>query len=166
MIPRALRIADHPLLCQLAGYLAGVEVPHGYREKGNYRLDIAAGPPAEDRPRPTSYRWQAIPIAAPPEFLPDDVRHASLNYFPTGGAGMGWHTDSTMPGWRVYLPRLLGPARGEFHFVGGSFLDSSAFAIAFLVGRDSWHAVTAYGERMSIGIRIVGDATARALGLI
>ncbi len=135
---------------------------------GDWRADIAAGPPEIDRTRPKAYRFNRIEWTAP-DWLPDGAHIASVNYFPPGGGGLGWHTDSSLPGWRVYVSLRMGEHPGEVLFPGVSFVDAPGFAMAFYVsGRpcESWHAVRAESARVSVGLRINEGATARRLGLI
>jgi hypothetical protein len=165
---RRLVVADHQLLRELAAYVEQLEVPRPpHRELGDWRADIAAGPPDVNRTRPAAFRLQIMEWQQP-AWMPRDATIASVNYFPPGGAGLGWHTDFGRPGWRVYIGRPLGPELGQFHFAGGWLEDSPDSAIAFYVSdvrHDSWHAVRCDGPRFSVGLRITGPATARALGL-
>ena len=85
---------------------------------------------------------------------------------PAGG-GVGWHTDSGVPGWRVYVVRTLDGEPGHFLHANGAFEDDARIAHAFYVSDTrplSWHAVRARGARMSLGVR-VGTAIATRMGL-
>jgi hypothetical protein len=160
-----LAIAPHPMLRELAAYLATVAPPSPpYDEHGDWRADIAAGPPLEDRPKPLHYRRQFMktPIRLPS--MPDDTIVSALNYYPAGGAGLGWHTDRA-EGWRVYIGLPLTNVAGCFITREALFYDVDGFAVAFEAGPQSWHAVRADGPRLSIGLRIRGGRTARLLGL-
>lgn len=175
-----LAIADHPLLVDARAMLEEIPPPSvGTIPRGDFWADLEGAPPTEDRPRPHSYYRQVL---HPPRLLtfPPDAALSSIVYYPPGGAGLGWHTDSKAPGWRVYIARQLGARPGSFLVSGQQQPDGSAFveriedepgiALAFWVsGRpcESWHAVEALTERMSIGLRIFGyrSETARELGL-
>lgn len=166
-----LTIADHPLLVGAAAVLDSLEAPHGpFLERGDFWTDIEGDPPKDNRPRPHNYHRKPFHPPRPLD-LPPDVHLASINYYPPGGAGMGWHTDSTSPGWRVYLARPLG--------VPGCFItmddgrrvetyDEDGIALAFFVSGepDTWHAVRTMDARFSLGLRLVAPGpTAAALGL-
>jgi hypothetical protein len=168
MKPRLLRIADHPLTRELASYLARLDAPAWVESPrttvGDLQADLAAGPlRARDRPRPEAFRRMILPNKRP-AWMPDDCSFGSVNYYPPGGSGVGWHTDATSPGLRVYIGRPLELVPGEFYFEGGHACDIEGYAIAFYVsaGGDSWHAVNAPRARLSAGIKIVGP-TAREL---
>lgn len=169
MIVRRLRIDDHQLLRELLAYVNEVQLP-GLQlvpHEGDWRADIAGGVPLEDRPRPRSFRRLGLPTKRP-IWMPPDAALASLNYYPPGGAGIGWHTDSTSIGWRVYIGRPLEGVPGEFMLPLATIADEAGFATAFHVSGQpcsSWHAVRAEGARLSVGIKITGD-TARVLGLV
>lgn len=166
---RRLEIEDHDLLVKLAGYAAGLEVPAPpYMERGDWSADLLGPIPERDRTRPLAFRFQIIDWKQP-EWMPDDATIASVNYFPEGGAGLGWHTDSSRAGWRVYVTRLLSDLPGEFHHAAGWITDRPRAALAFFVDGhpcSSWHAVRALGPRFSVGLRFGPGATARALGLL
>ncbi len=82
-------------------------------------------------------------------------------WYPPGGY-LGWHTNSRVPGWRVYLTyasepgrsgfRHLDPETGEIH----TTLDGAWDLRAFRVGpaEPLWHAVWAECDRFSFGYRI------------
>jgi hypothetical protein len=151
-----IEIARYPALRALAACLAQLTPPTDFDEVGDWRADIDGGPPALDHSAPCSRRHarMAIPIAVA---LPADVTHGA-NYYPPGGAGLGWHTDSNAPGWRIYIGRPLAGVPGELLTVGGSYPDEPGTALAFCVPRKGhfWHAVRAPGERLSLGIRTLG----------
>jgi hypothetical protein len=169
VIVHRLDVDAHPLLRELSAYLDTVQPPQPpYDEKGDWRADVDAGPPAEDRPKPRAFRRQFMerPLRLPS--MPDDTILSALNFYPPGGSGLGWHTDTGHPGWRVYLGRPLTHLPGAFLVPDGIFLDEPGIATAFYVSGkpcESWHAVRAFGARLSVGLRIAGDRTARALGL-
>jgi hypothetical protein len=169
VIAQRLTVADHPLLRDVAAYLDGVRVPAPpWRERGEWRADIDGGPPTVDRNRPAAFRWQPLPHAGRlPNMAPADII-ASLNYYPPGGAGQGWHTDSGAFGWRIYMGRPLAGVAGCFLTASQTLYDAPGTALAFYVSGvpcASWHAVRAEGARLSVGIRIRDPATVRALGL-
>lgn len=167
MIVQRLDISKHALLRMMSAFLARAERPPAPpMERGDLHGDLMAGPPASDRPNPTSYRFHRL---QPPQLaLPTATTIGSFNYFPEGGAGIGWHTDSNSPGWRVYVARPLSADVGWFYSDAGLFQDDPLQATAFYVARPPrhfWHAVSAPGPRFSIGIRIQSDDVARELGL-
>lgn len=163
-----LHVAQHALLRELAAYADQLEAPAPpYRERGDLLADIAGGPPAADRTRPEAFRF-AIMEWEQPLWMPIDSTLASVNYYPPGGSGLGWHSDTSRPGWRVYIGRPLEGVPGEFLVEGGAYSDVAGVAHAFYVSGvpgESWHALRAGGARFSVGIRIDGEVTARALGL-
>jgi hypothetical protein len=166
-----LTIADHAVLATVAAFVATLPVPRPpYHERGDWRRDVEAGPPAGvDRPKPFNFRRHSIPVSKGPT-LPPGFTVSAINYYPVGGAGLGWHTDSVYPGWRIYVAQpLLLEAPGAFLFGPGAVLeDAPGQAIAFKITGDpgdSWHAVRAEGARFSVGIRIRDRAVAATLGL-
>jgi hypothetical protein len=167
-----VELARHPMLQEMAALLARVQLPllppaRPYDEHGDWRADIAAGVPSTDRPKPLHYRRQFVPTAARLLSMPDDVAVSTLNYYPPGGAGIGWHTDSRAAGWRIYIARPLSPILGEFITPTASFCDMEGYGLAFAAGPGAWHAVRAEGPRLSIGLRVYGAGrTARLLGLL
>jgi hypothetical protein len=169
MILRRLVVADHALLRELSTYLETVDPPPPpYDTRGDWRADIEAGPPAVDRPKPLAFRRQFMQAPVRIGSMADDAIVSALNYYPPGGAGIGWHSDAGHPGWRIYIGRPLTSAPGLFLLPGLIFEDVPGIATAFYVSGhpcDSWHAVRAEGARLSIGIRFKAGPTARALGL-
>jgi hypothetical protein len=172
----AIAIGAHPFLRDLAAYLDGLTAPPVFRvddnsERGDWRRDIADGPPAEDRPKPLAYRRQFLQAPAVLPSFPGGTMVSALNYYPVGGGGLGWHTDSHAPGWRVYISRPLTSTPGLLMADddGGRIYDDvPGLARAFYVSGTpcaSWHAVVAHGPRLSIGLRIRSTTTARSLGL-
>jgi hypothetical protein len=169
VIVHRLAVDDHQLLRELAAYLDGVEPPPPpWDEHGDWLADIDSGPPPVDRPKPLAYRRQFMQAPVRVGSMDSDTIVSALNYYPPGGSGIGWHTDSGHAGWRIYIARPLEAMPGVFLVTAGVFIDQPGIATAFYVsGRpgESWHAVRAFGARLSIGLRIAGDRTARALGL-
>jgi hypothetical protein len=169
VIVRRLVVDDFALLRELSAYLDGVEPPPPpFDTRGDFRADIAAGPPDVDRPKPLAFRRQFMQAPVRVGSMGSDVIVSALNYYPAGGAGIGWHTDSGHAGWRIYIARPLGHVPGSFLIPNGAYVDSPGMATAFeITGNpcDSWHAVSTDGPRFSIGIRFKGGPTARALGL-
>lgn len=156
-----LPVAKFALLSDLAAALRSVRPPDPpYTELGDFAADIDAGPPAKDRPRPFSYRRQIMQRSELRLHVPDGVMVASLNYYPVGG-GVGWHTDSKSPGWRVYLALPMGPGRGAFITRDRFAFDDPDFALAFRVGPGAWHAVDSPGPRLSAGLHFVPGAFER-----
>lgn len=74
------------------------------------------------------------------------------NYFPPGG-GIDWHTDSGLPGWRVYV--FLGrEGTSTFHYQEHAFDEPAEGAYAFETGVGTWHAVESYRARFSCGLQL------------
>jgi hypothetical protein len=175
MIVRRLVVDDHEVLREMSAFLDTVEAPPPpYDTRGDWLADIDAGPPPVDRPQPLAFRRQFMPAPVRVGSMADDTIVSALNYYPPGGAGIGWHTDSGHAGWRIYIARPLAVEPGVLLVYDGAerethvLIDTPGIAAAFYVsGRpcDSWHAVRTFGPRLSIGLRIAGARTARAMGL-
>lgn len=77
--------------------------------------------------------------------------------------GLGWHTNTRVPGWRVYLTWTAAPRSSFFRYrdpVDGAIVTSrdTGFDLRlFHVGDDVpfWHCVWAGAERHSFGYRLV-----------
>lgn len=173
MIVQRLWIDAHPLLQEAAAFLATVRAPELFvphlSERGDWRADVDGRPPAGDRPQPLAFRRARLQTPLQLSGMTDAMISA-LNYFPVGGGGLGWHTDSGHSGWRVYIPRLLAALPGVFRTVERDYIDEPGTALAFYVEPStstslSWHAVRAAGARFSLGIRFADGPTQRALGL-
>jgi hypothetical protein len=173
MIVWRLQIAAHPLLQQLAEFLACVPRPELFistptTERGDWRADVDGPPPVDDRPQPFAFRRLRMQTPLQLPGMNGDTMISALNYFPVGGGGLGWHTDTGHPGWRVYMPRLLSPAPGVFRTPAIDYVDNEKLALAFYVSgdpADSWHAVRSEGGRFSLGVRFADGPTQRQLGL-
>ena len=166
---RQLAIADQPLLAQLLAcavrqYFAR---PPETTTGGDLRADLDAGPPATDLPWYTSRDCAFLAKGPAQQLCPPGVQVRGVTYYPARG-GIGWHTNSDAPGWRVYAPcsPFLDTWRAGMHTTNGFVADRPGFANAFKVGdwRDSWHAVECTDPRLVIGIRI-NDELARDWGL-
>jgi len=168
-----LPIDKFPLLASVERYLLSLPPPlPPFESIGSVAADINDGPPDANRTRP---RAMLRKVFNPPRDLelPPDVALASLNYYPAGG-GMGWHTDSAAPGWRIYIGRVLGDVPGIFlHLDERETIatpDEAGLATAFFVSGlpgQSWHALHTLAPRLSIGLRlsVTNGPTAQALGL-
>lgn len=156
MVIHQVPITAHPLLTVLATELARqprVPVPmiRGFREH------LAAGPPARHIagvPQRTMFaaplEWSAEIRAAVKDGWGFDMR--AIWYCPAGG-GIGWHTNSDRPGWRVYVVRS--PRLSRFLMPGQSICDRDGFANIFEIPPGgAWHAVDAIDERWSGGVRV------------
>ena len=175
MIVQRLTVATRPLLAMLSAFLGMLPLPAPpYAQVGDWRRDVTGGPPSVDRPRPLTFRRE--PLLARPSTrtlatlvrsrLPAGTTISALNYYPAGGAGLGWHTDSANPGWRIYIAQPLTEVAGEFLTADEIIADAPGVALAFEVGApESWHAVRTEGPRLSIGIRIRERAQLELLGL-
>ena len=137
--------------------------------------------------RPDVIRWQGLPLATLPPvhdididtgrclahlerqqrsiagFVPADVRVRAVYYYPEGG-GLDWHTNSALPGWRVYVPLVTNVPRSGTRTESGWFPDKPGCANMFQITnwRDSWHCVEAHTARLSVGIW-VAEQRARKL---
>lgn len=83
--------------------------------------------------------------------IPPSCRLQCHNYYPNGG-GLGWHTDSTQPGWRIYLYRYLN-GDGLFRYRNQEFREQVVGGYLFETGPDCWHSLASFGERFSVGIQ-------------
>ncbi len=72
---------------------------------------------------------------------------------------MDWHTDSSSPGWRVYVYRS-GEGSSTFGFRDRLFAEGAVGGYVFEAGVGSWHAVQSYRDRWSCGVH-VPEALAR-----
>lgn len=170
---KQIPIAGHEVLEQLADYLRGVDQEEAERAlivKGRWLEDVLSGPPRTDRDMPESSTLAHIHGSKRSlrRVLPFDVEPRSVIYYPALG-GMGWHTNSLAPGWRVYVPRALeavNPCSGMLT-QDGFFRDREGYVNAFEIGHwlASWHAVYSLTPRLVVGVR-VSDEIALMLGLL
>lgn len=138
---------------------------------GDWPKSLDAQPWNGDRdvaqPKDRCYRPLRDVVECAQAIVGPDVEVRASHFYPVGG-GMGWHTNSNGPGWRIYVVRALGPGVGSGMLTPGVFHhDMPGHANAFRIGdwRDSWHAVHARGcSRLSVGIRLT-DGQAAAYGL-
>jgi hypothetical protein len=72
-------------------------------------------------------------VVVPRVELPVGTTISALNYYPSGGSGLGWHTDSVNPGWRVYVAQPLADVAGEFLTADEIIADEPGIALAFRV---------------------------------
>ena len=123
---------------------------------GEWPTDLYVGPPDVDQPHAVA-RYCAF-VGRPEAPAGFEVR--GTNYYPAGG-GMGWHTNSDAPGWRIYLPCLAPRAPSGMLTEGGFVLDRAGFANVFRVDvddfRKSWHAVHALSPRLTVGLRVSAE---------
>jgi len=153
-------ISGDVLLEQLYDVVSNLDVRPPPEVVGDWVADIAAGVPAVDRNMPNAKKVALLRRVLPSIQQYDDVKVRAIHYYPPGG-GMGWHTNSAAPGWRVYVPHVgaTRPLSGMLT-VGDCFMDRPGFANLFEVaGNRSWHAVFAMTERYSIGVRLPPDST-------
>lgn len=157
-------IEAHPLLAMLHAHLLTVPRPHARvraAQLAAFREDLAAGPGDGPGNRETTAVSAHVVLTSPrPASLPDDVEFRSLFYYPPGG-GMGWHTNSNAPGWRIYVVRAEGLS--WMHTPDGRMADRSVHANVFKIEEGGcWHAVEAESARWSLGVR-VSELLARAV---
>ncbi len=105
--------------------------------------------------------------------FPDD-RVQSLNsgdfWYPPGGY-MGWHTNSQVPGWRLYVTRTDTPDQSFFRYCDPengeiqTSMDSEWNSRLFRISADEpfWHAVYSETNRFSFGFMIVPWSLRRAV---
>lgn len=149
-----------PDLTRLHDLLKGVEIaeiPDSVAFE-DFSADMALGPPAEDRdiraPRLATHLGGLQTFAGTVVSAPLQVRAAW--YYPAGG-GLGWHTNSRKPGWRVYVVLPFGES-GLWTFDGTTrdwHPDRAGHANLFRIDDDwrkSWHAVAADAPRLSLGL--------------
>ena len=142
-------VIAHPLLEGLWELLAQAPRPRGFLRYGDLEADWAEGPGVEDRPTPRTRHMgefsgrmdSALGLGFP------TLRRRAFGCYPAGG-GLGWHTNSDTPGWRVYLVRSGG---GQLLLPGSAVDDRDAHANIFRVGMGTWHAVRAVGDRYVLG---------------
>ncbi len=114
-----------------------------------------ARPPIADRSRPFSQQLYAlrdltkdVPCAGP------GWRRQCANYYPAGG-GIGWHTDSAWPGWRVYVYRLLGAdGASVMRFDDQEFHEGPSEFGGYVFKAGIWHALYTHIPRLSCGFQI------------
>jgi len=166
---RQLPIDDRPLLaellaCALRQFFAR---PPATTTGGDLRADLDAGPRNADLAWYTSRDCAFLAKGPAQQLCPRGVEVRGVTYYPACG-GIGWHTNSDAPGWRVYVPcsPYLDKWRAGLHTTSGFVADRPGFANAFKVGewRDSWHAVECTDPRLVVGVRL-SDAIAIDWGL-
>lgn len=167
MIVRHIPLAAHPLLERMAAALEAARPPAAVQTIGDWRADLAAGIPGADRDLAAAQTTGHMPEAQAAFVAGAGAQVRAAIYYPAGG-GMGWHTNSACPGWRVYVPRVrdASPVSGMVT-ADGSFPDVAGYANMFFVARDwrrSWHAVYALTERYCIGVRVDDELAAELLG--
>lgn len=155
-----VKVESHPILERLQHLLADllIEPRRAVQSFGDVAMDIRSGIPSTDRRQPWSIRCvHMIDVAARAKPLVGNWQVRAATYYPAGG-GMGWHTDSGRPGWRVYVVLPLG--RSRFLTVDQEFRDMGGTAMVFKAGPGAWHAVEATDERFSIGVKVPDDVAA------
>jgi hypothetical protein len=156
-------IADLPLLQRVADFLVGLPVAAAearVETVGDWVHELAAGPPQGDLDLPTACRSAHVVEAHIDlnRVLDHKYEVRAVHYYPRGG-GMGWHTNSLRPGWRLYVPRLLDPNPASGIVLEDRRIpDRPGYANLFRVGHGAWHAVVAHTARFSAGIRLPDDA--------
>lgn len=123
------------------------------RREGGWVLPLGVAPDV-DRARPAAKYWGTIAEQLYGYASPVGGRLQCTNYFPSGG-GMGWHTDSGMPGWRVYVFRCsAGSGSSTFHYCDQTFVEGVVGAYVFETGVGCWHAVESRRDRFSCGMQV------------
>lgn len=143
----------HSLLGEIAtGLRALCRVPYDIHQTGRWQ-GIGAQP-EKDRPRPQAIRHAFI--GYPPVTLPAGARWQCANYFGPGD-GIDWHTDSALPGWRIYVWRYS-EGSGRMFYGSKVLEETGEGAYLFQTGAGCWHAVESAGHRFSVGVELVGGA--------
>lgn len=167
-------VGRHPLLCRVLDLLERPWLTV-LETHGNFDVDFLAGPPATNRVDKAP-RWLA-PLGQLGVIVRNMIprepgwKAQCANYFPPGG-GLSWHTNSSRPGWRVYIPYPLAPAgqavQSGFVLPGFRRIDDRhGFANVFRIDedwREDWHAVQAVTGRRCAGFE-APEAFVRALGV-
>lgn len=152
----------HSLTCAMLAALERVQPVEAHRE-GGWALPLNTTPPDGDRARPKAKFWGTISEQLYGYLPPTGGRLQCTNYFPCGG-GMEWHTDSGMPGWRVYVFR--GEAGSSTFYYRDQAFDEGPFgAYVFATGAGCWHAVESRRDRFSCGVQI-NETLARELAAV
>lgn len=124
-------------------------------------------PPVEDRTRPHEQRFHVLGELTAGVPLGSTLRRRRCsNYYPAGG-GIGWHTDSAQPGWRVYVHRLLDTPdeeqpNCEFWFGNKRFKEHEEFG-GYVFEAGTWHAVSACTPRLVCGFEISSTFSAELI---
>lgn len=151
-----------PMLRTVADFLAQVPLDEAnvrVESVGDWASELAAGPPAVDSDLSRARRSANLPVrqVALTKLLGGAADVRAVHYYPRGG-GMGWHTNSSSPGWRIYVPRVTGlPPDSGIALVDRRVPDRQDYANVFRVGEGAWHAVYANTARFSAGIRFADD---------
>jgi len=105
----------------------------------------------QDLPRPQSSFAGVLAMQLPPT----NRMIGCANFFPAKG-GMGWHTDSHRPGWRIYaFHNLSVSCLNVFRYRSQEFSEAAEFgAYVFQVGADCWHSISCETPRVSCGFQI------------
>lgn len=152
----------HPLLSALYALLREHEPrQHTLVVNDELQRSFVADPPSGDRPNPQAglREFEFLPalVEAAGRVLArwgdEEITTRAVNYYPAGG-GIGWHTNSNFPGWRVYIVRTAPQPRSRFLIPQGAIPDRDGVANVFKVEPGAWHAVDAATERWSFGMRI------------
>ena len=111
------------------------------------------------------------------ELLPDPPRvelQVSGHLFYRPGGYMGWHTNSRVPGWRIYVTYAEEPGKSFFRYRDpdtGTVVtswDNGWDLRAFETGgrRALWHSVYSGTNRFSFGYRLVPEGEGRPEGIV
>lgn len=138
--------------------------------RGDLQADLAAGPPTDGRLQPEDIARDVHRVQGGFEALLSLVNHGAGGFSPAcslhhpAGGGLGWHTNSNHPGWRIYVPFLHAVdehgSTGLMTEDGLVTSDEIGYANLFQLGEDSWHAVTASVPRTCFGIKVPSDFAA------
>lgn len=97
-------------------------------------------------------------------FAPEDrpVFFSVAQYWYPPGSYMGWHTNSSFPGWRLYITYCAEPHKSFFRYrdpLSGEIVTSMDTGLDFRLFRVSaerplWHAVYSETDRFSLGYMV------------
>ncbi len=149
----------HEFTRKLVELLRGVDVAAAsmrLRDIGTWTQPTLP-PPAKDRTRPEEQHLFTIDnLTGSVPLDKDRQRRQCMNYYPAGG-GIGWHTDSAQPGWRVYVFRLLGVAgeyrHCQFLYDEHVFEEMQEFG-GYVFEAGVWHALRAWTPRLVCGFQV------------
>lgn len=143
------------MLTELLRSVDAAALPSTIRSVGAEPWTPPAWPPPDvNRSRPSTQRLYALRDLTRDVPIETGWRRQCANYYPADG-GIGWHTDSAWPGWRVYVYRLLGDApRSTFRFDERVFHEGPSEFGGYVFKAGFWHALHTYTPRLACGFQI------------
>lgn len=148
---RSLDVSKFELTRSMVNLLGAVTFEPPVRTGGWERSKVFRAAPVIDSDMPADYYMSKI--NGPVGFLiPEGCRLQCRSFYPEDG-GVDWHTDSSRPGWRLYVYRYRS-GDGLFRYADLRFIETGYGAYVFKVGEHCWHCLSVTGERLSIGLEI------------